>query len=163
MTVSRVDPHDRSIAIEIGKTDASRRKVLLPPLAWSIVQTSLDRLKDVQPESLLFPAPQGGELPENEVSRAARRIVKAANMDPWTPRDLRRTATSRLTDLGIDGDVRRRITGHVASDVHGRVYDRSQRLQDGLAALLLLEGLVLSESTRHGRQEDKVVWLNVRP
>lgn len=160
MTVSRVDPTDRSIAIEIGKTDASRRKVLLPPFAWSIVQTSLDRLGGALTDGLLFPAPQGGELPENEVSRAARRIVKALDMAPWTPRDLRRTATSRLADLGVDGDVRRRITGHVAPDVHGRVYDKSQRLQDGLAALRLLEDWVLARAATTSNHADNVININ---
>lgn len=157
MTVSRVDQHDKSIAIEVGKTDASRRKVLLPPLAWGVVQGALDRLKNALPDSLIFPAPEGRELPENEVSRAARRVVKAVGMVPWTPRDLRRTATSRLTDLGVDGDVRRRITGHVAPDVHGRVYDRSQRLQDGLAALQQLETLVLTEAAASLSKLDNVI------
>jgi integrase len=148
LTPSLIDPGDHSIAIEIGKTDASRRKVLLPLLAWSIVQATLDRLSGQSPDALLFSAPHGGEIPENEVSRAARKIVDASNMVPWTPRDLRRTATSRLADLGIDGDVRRRITGHVAHYIHGRVDDRAERLQDGLAALKQLEVLVLAEAER---------------
>ena len=80
-------------------------------------------------------------------------------MVPWTPRDLRRTATSRLADLGIDGDVRRRITGHVAHDIHGRVYDRAERLQDGLAALKQLEMLVLAEAERTQKSGDNIIAL----
>lgn len=148
LTPTLIDRNDRSIAIEVGKTHASRRKVLLPPLAWSIVQAALDGMSNQNPDALLFSAPHGGEIPENEVSRAARRVVNATEMQPWTPRDLRRTATSRLTDLGVDGDVRRRITGHVAQDVHGRVYDRAQRLNDGYAALKQLQDLVVQEAQR---------------
>jgi integrase len=156
-----IDCNERSISIEVGKTHASRRKVLLPPLAWSIVQEALDKLPDQSPTNRLFTAPHGGEIPENEVSRAARKIVDAISMVPWTPRDLRRTAISRLTDLGVDGDVRRRITGHVAQDVHGRVYDRAERLQDGLAALQKLEGLVLDEARRAQPSDDKIVPLTI--
>jgi len=160
MTVSRVDPHDMSIAIEIGKTDASRRKALLPPLAWRIVEAAVARLDAATPDTLVFVSPKGGEIAENEVSRAARRIVKAVDIVPWTPRDLRRTVTSRLADLGVDGDVRRRITGHVAPDVHGRVYDKSQRLQDGKAALRLLEDWVLAQAVTLSAHADNVININ---
>lgn len=158
---SLVDIDDRGISIEFGKTSASRRKVLLPPMAWSIVLNALDRLESPKADDLLFPAPQGDEIPENEVSRAARRIVSSTDMLPWTPRDLRRTATSRLAELGVDGDVRRRITGHVAPDVHGRVYDKAQRLQDGLSALRLLEEWVLAQAGTISITEDNVININV--
>jgi integrase len=160
LTPALIDPSERSIAIEVGKTHASRRKVLLPPLAWSIVHAALEQLSIPSLDARLFPAPHGGEIPENEVSRAARKIVDAVEMVPWTPRDLRRTATSRLTDLGVDGDVRRRITGHVANDVHGRVYDRAQRLQDGFAALEMLESFVLTQAKHAATGQGNVV--NIR-
>lgn len=161
LTPALTDPDERSISIQVGKTHASRRKVLLPTLAWSIVQVGLDGVKDASPEALLFHAPQGGEVPENEVSRAARRIVDSAGMVPWTPRDLRRTAISRLADLGVDGDVRRKITGHVAQDVHGRVYDRAQRLNDGFAALKQLEELILQEVRRASTADGNILSFKV--
>ncbi len=154
-----IDCNERSISIEVGKTHASRRKVLLPPLAWSIVQEALDKLPNQSPTTRLFTAPHGGLIPENEVSRAARKIVNATDMVPWTPRDLRRTAISRLTDLGVDGDVRRRITGHAAIDVHGRVYDRAERLQEGREALQRLENLTLDAVRQEVSNRINVVQL----
>jgi integrase len=163
LTCRLIDTHDHSIAIEVGKTDASRREVLLPPLAWSIMQATLDQLSDQSPDALLFSAPHGGEIPENDVSRAARKIVDAINMVPWTPRDLRRTAISRLTDLGNDGDVRRRATGHAANDVHGRVYDRAERLQEGREALQRLENLTRDAVRQEVSNRRNVVQLVTGP
>ena len=46
----------------------------------------------------------------------------------------------------MDADIRRRVTGHLAADVHGRVYDRALRLDDMKAALTIVEGWVSSSA-----------------
>ncbi len=155
ITPSRIDRHKRSITLTNAKNKASQRKVLLPPMAWSILEAELSNRSELDDEELIFKLPKGGEIPENEVSRATRRLVMALEMVAWTPRDLRRSVVSLMAELGVDGDVRRRITGHVATDIHGRVYDRSQRLQDGLNALRRVETAIQAEvmkqsSSDHG-------------
>jgi hypothetical protein len=44
-----------------------------------------------------------------------------------------------MAEAGIDGDIRRRVTGHQAPDIHGRVYDRALRLEDMRKAMLVIE------------------------
>jgi len=134
-----IDLQAGTITIENGKTNASSRTLALPPLARSILEEQVASLDAELPEELVFPLPRGGRIPSNEVSRVARTIVKALKHPPWTPHDLRRTAVSVMAELGIDGDIRRRITGHQAHDVHGRVYDQANRQEAVRAALLQVE------------------------
>jgi integrase len=153
LTPSRIDRNERSIVLIEAKNKASQRKVLLPPLAWSVLDTELTNRTEIDDTDLIFQLPKGGEIPENEVSRATRKVVTALGMVPWTPRDLRRSVVSLMAELGIDGDVRRRITGHVATDIHGRVYDRSQRLHDGLDALRRVEAAILAEVSKQSASD----------
>ncbi len=137
-----IDLQAGTITIENGKTKASSRTLALPPLARGILEEQLATVSADAPEELVFPLPKGGRIPSNEVSRAARKIVKAIGHVPWTPHDLRRTVVSVMAELGIDGDIRRRITGHQAQDVHGKVYDQANRQNAVRAALLQVEGYV---------------------
>jgi integrase len=93
------------------------------------------------------------------VSRAARKIVKALGHQPWTPHDLRRTVVSIMAELGIDGDIRRRVTGHQAQDVHGRVYDQANRQNAVRAALLQVEQYVTEAARTVQEYPDKVIKL----
>lgn len=142
-----IDLQVGTITIVNGKTKASSRTLLLPPLARGIIEEQVAATTSEGPVELLFPLPKGGPIPSDEVSRAARRIVKALGHQPWTPHDLRRTVVSIMAELGIDGDIRRRITGHQAQDVHGRVYDQAHRQNAVRAALLQVEQYV-SEAAR---------------
>ena len=62
----------------------------------------------------------------------------------------------------MDGDIRRRITGHQAPDIHGRVYDRAQRLEDMRAALLIIEGAYAAAFTVATTKADNVLTLKDR-
>ena len=98
---------------------------------------------------MLFPQPKaGGVIPSNEVSRATRRLVKLLKQQPWTPHDLRRTAVSAMAEARVDADVRRRVTGHLAEDVHGRVYDKALRLEDMKVALGTIEAWVVAAAEK---------------
>jgi integrase len=142
-----IDLQAGTITIENGKTKASSRTLALPPLARGVLEEQLASANVDAPDDLVFPLLKGGRIPSNEVSRAARKIVKALGHQPWTPHDLRRTVVSVMAELGIDGDIRRRITGHQAQDVHGRVYDQAHRQNAVRAALLQVEQHV-SEAAR---------------
>ena len=69
-------------------------------------------------------------------------------------RDNTSTLATVLAEKGVSGDVARRITGHVATDIHGRVYDRAARREDMKAALSLMERWIgkAAAETREGRE-----------
>ena len=79
-----------------------------------------------------------------DISKAARSLVGRLGHTRWTPHDLRRTLVTQLYELGVDGDVARRISGHVGTDVHSSVYDRSRQLDKMRAALVEYEGFIFS-------------------
>ncbi len=70
---------------------------------------------------------------------------------------MRRTLATVLADSGVSGDVARRVTGHIATDVHGRVYDRAARLDDMRAALLIMENWVLAAAAKTVNNANNVV------
>lgn len=141
-----VDKEGGTITITNGKTEASNRTLTLPPVARSIIEGQMSAANES--DDLLFPLPNGGLVPSNEVSRAARKIVKALGHQSWTPHDLRRTVVSIMAELGVDGDIGRRITGHQAQDVHGRVYDQAVRQNAVRAALLEVQEHVLAAARK---------------
>jgi len=144
-TVTDLDLKVGTLTIGEGKNDASKRTLPLNPMARAILEKAADSRK---PGQIIFPQPKaGGVIPSNEVSRAARLLVKLLKQQPWTPHDLRRTAVSAMAEARVDADVRRRVTGHLADDVHGRVYDKALRLDDMKAALATIETWVSAAAT----------------
>jgi integrase len=61
----------------------------------------------------VFPTSRAtGHLLYNGMTQAARRLVRRLKMDRWTPHDLRRTASTHMTAIGIDRHVVDRVLGH---------------------------------------------------
>jgi integrase len=159
LTIAAVNLNSGVVTIANGKTQASNRSLPLTPTMRAIFEAALSEPRE-QRQQLLFPSPRAGKvIPSNEISRSARDLVKELEHAPWTPHDLRRTAISIMAEAGIDGDIRRRITGHQAPDIHGRVYDRAQRLDDMRAALLLIE---VAYATAATAKADNVLTLKDR-
>jgi integrase len=141
LTTANVNLKAGTFEITDGKTDASNRVVPMTPVARAIIEARMDRVG----QGLLFPSARVGKvIPSNEISRSCRKLVKLAGITAFTPHDLRRTAITVMAEAGVDGDIRRRITGHEARDTHGRIYDRAQRLEDMRNALLVVEGWFLA-------------------
>jgi integrase len=71
---------------------------------------------------------------------------------PWTVHDLRRTARSLMSRIGVRPDISERVMGHVIGGVEG-VYDRhsyKQEKADALSNLAhLIEGLLSPDSAQH--------------
>lgn len=156
-TVGDLDPKAGTLTIGEGKTDASRRVLPLPPVVRSILERAA---AGRQAEEVLLPLPKaGGVVPSNEVSRAARILVKLLKQQPWTPHDLRRTAISAMAEAKVDADIRRRVTGHLGADVHARVYDRALRLEDMKAALGTIETWVSAAAIKDEAAGGKVIKL----
>jgi len=145
LTVADIDLKAGNISITDAKNDASNRTLPMAPAARAIIEA---RITEVG-EGLLFPGPRAGKvIASNEISRTCRKLLKRLKLAPFTPHDLRRTAISIMAEDGIDGDIRRRITGHQAPDVHGRVYDRALRLDDMRRALAMIEGTYATAATK---------------
>ena len=59
-----------------------------------------------------------------------------------TPHDLRRSCATGLAALGVPREDRLAVLAHVASDIHGAVYDQYDRLKEKRAALAAWENHV---------------------
>lgn len=98
-------------------------RVPLSPQAVSL----LELVKNESKESIwLFPSPRGQgkrHILETAIDHAARLNQEAIGIDHWVPHDLRRTAASMMTSIGISRLVVSRILNHVESGITA-VYDR---------------------------------------
>ncbi len=76
----------------------------------------------------LFPAARGdGHLSTDSVQKAARMID---TVEPFQPRDLRRTWKSRAGDAGIERDIRDRLQQHLITDTGTKFYDHYDYLPE---------------------------------
>lgn len=137
-----VDTVSEMILIREGKTRPSRRTLPCPPELWSIIGPAVEAADGK--DALLFPAPRSGKrISHQDVSKACRKIVKALGIARFTPHDLRRTAVTTMSEARVPEEIRRRVTGHQAHDVHGRIYDQAERLDEVRDALVTIENRVL--------------------
>ena len=87
----------------------------------------------------MFGTRNGTELDAHNVRRAFRRIAAAAGLDPaaWTPRELRHSFVSLLSDSGMPLEQIARLLGHNGTAVTERVYRHQLRpvLEEGAAAM----------------------------
>lgn len=140
-----IDLAGGTITLEDTKTDESDRTVALAPAAISVLREAMDETGSTRPGAYIFPAsPEmqrkalagGGirapHVHRESVTRAGARIADDLGHTvpvPWTIHDLRRTFISWAHENGYEPDLVRKATGHKPSDVHGRVYDRSTRVE----------------------------------
>jgi integrase len=88
------------------------------------VQSLLSGLRCLSSDSAwVFPSPVHCGSPLKSFSRASRRLARAAGLADFTAHDLRRTAASHMTSLGVPRLVVSKILNHVESGVTS-VYDR---------------------------------------
>lgn len=139
------DLNAATMTISDGKTAASNRTVPLSPVALQTVKDVLGGIP-ADADALLFPTPghkrAGQPITSDALANEVTQIVTAlghTQPEPWTCHDLRRSFTSHLEGSGIHTEIVRRLVGHVGRDVHSRVYDRSERLEDMRDAVLAFE------------------------
>ncbi|GAA2475868.1 site-specific integrase [Winogradskya humida] len=119
------------------KTPKSRRTLALPLRAVVALRAQRalqedDRKKaggDWQALDLVFSSALGTELDAANVRRAFRRITKEAGLDQgdWTPRELRHSFVSLLSDDGVSiGDIAD-LCGHSGTSVTEKVYRHQLR------------------------------------
>lgn len=108
-----------TIPAEIAKNGLSHRVPLSPQ-----VLALLDGLRSLTSSSVwVFASPRNKGSHLKTVTRAAARIAKAAGIENFTAHDLRRTAASHMTSVGISRLVVSKVLNHAESGITA-VYDR---------------------------------------
>lgn len=133
------------------KTRRSRRTVALA--ARSVLALRAHRVRQARERSsrlkrgqsyvdldLVFASEAGTELDAANVRRGFRRIVKAAGLAhpaAWTPRELRHSFVSLLSDGGVPLEKIALLVGHSGTSVTEEVYRHQIRpvIQDGTEAI----------------------------
>ncbi|WP_372669788.1 site-specific integrase [Amycolatopsis kentuckyensis] len=114
------------------KTRKSRRTLALPERAVKaleahrVAQQAVKAVAgdDWHEQGLVFATNVGTERDVNNVRRDFRRVIKAAGLNPaqWTPRELRHSFVSILSDGGMPIEEISRLVGHSSTAVTELVY-----------------------------------------
>jgi integrase len=109
------------------KTRKSRRTLGLPHLAAAALRT-LHEDTGAEPAELVFSTTAGQALDAANVRRSFRAVCTAAGIGPdWTPRELRHTFVSLMSDGDVAVEEIARLVGHASSKVTESVYRHQLR------------------------------------
>lgn len=127
------------------KTRKSRRTLALPKRCVGVLQQHRETQRMDQGDSwstsgLVFVSAAGTSLDAANVRRDFRNAIKSAegvNPGEWTPRELRHSFVSLLSDNGIPLEEISRLVGHSSTSVTEAVYRKQIRpvLQGGAIAM----------------------------
>ncbi|RCG32974.1 site-specific integrase [Sphaerisporangium album] len=129
------------------KTRKSRRTLALPQRCVRALSAHQERQAaarkaagEAWPDSkLVFTSSAGTPLDAANVRRDFRRILSAAGLDPkkWTPREMRHSFVSLLSDSGVPLENISRLVGHNGSAITEKVYRKQIRpmLLEGAEAM----------------------------
>ncbi len=118
------------------KTQKSRRTLRLPDRAVAALREQLLLQADQrllagefwQERDLVFCTSVGTPLDAANVRRAFKKITKAAGLgEDWTPRELRTSFVSLMSDSGVPVEEIARLVGHTSSRTTEVVYRRELR------------------------------------
>ena len=109
------------------KTTKSRRTLGLPQLAVTALQ-ALREEAGPEPGDLVFCTAAGQALDAANVRRSFRAVCTSAGIGPdWTPRELRHTFVSLMSDSDVAVEEIARLVGHASSKVTETVYRHQLR------------------------------------
>ncbi|MGJ6966970.1 site-specific integrase [Streptosporangium sp. G11] len=129
------------------KTEKSRRTLAIPRLCVDALRghrkrqvLAREKAGDLwQENDLVFASEHGTELDAANVRRAFQVILKRTdlNEDEWTPREMRHSFVSLLSDPGMALENISRLVGHKGTMVTEKVYRKQLRpvLLDGAEAM----------------------------
>jgi integrase len=139
---SEIDTEGALWTIPAHKSKNARaHRVPLSPLAIELIE-DLRELADGRPH--LLPSVHSKLKPDEPLSqRALSRALrnnhdddgKLFGLEPFTPHDLRRTAASMMTTLGIQRLHVSKVLNHTDQDVTGKVYDLNEYAAEKAKAL----------------------------
>ncbi|GAB3288711.1 tyrosine-type recombinase/integrase [Parasphingorhabdus pacifica] len=80
-------------------------------------------------QTLVFPLAVGTQLDSHNVRRAFRKVIGSAGLVPgeWTPREMRHSFVSLLSDSGMPVEDIARMVGHSGTAVTETVYRKQIR------------------------------------
>jgi integrase len=113
------------------KTKKSRRSLGLPRMAVEVLREHQERQAAArrragvlwQDNGLVFTTALGTQLDAADVRRSLRTICRRAGIgEEWTPRELRHTFVSLLSDNGMAIEEISRLMGHSSSNVTETIY-----------------------------------------
>jgi integrase len=118
------------------KTRKSRRTLELPQICVAVLRTHRDQQDEIRKKSgerwhdhdLVFASAVGTELDAANVRRAFRKVLAVAGKttglhpEEWTPRELRHSFVSLLSDAGVTLEKIALLVGHSSTATTERVY-----------------------------------------
>ncbi len=129
------------------KTRKSRRSLALPQRAVDALKAHravVEAMRTAagtqwQEHGLVFPTTCGSSQDDANVRRDFRRVITAAGLvaTEWTPRELRHSFVSLLSDVGMPIEQISRLVGHSGTSVTELVYRKQIRpvVEDGAVAM----------------------------
>jgi integrase len=129
------------------KTKKSRRTIALPARCIEALCAHRERQKAAKDAAgdkwvdldLVFASRVGTELDAANVRREFRKVIAKAGLDPkdWTPREMRHSFVSLLSDSGVPLENISRLVGHSGTGVTETVYRHQIRpvVEDGATAI----------------------------
>jgi integrase len=122
------------------KTRKSRRTLALPKRCVEALKALWEATTTIA--TLVFSTRNGTAMTAHNVRRDFRKVIKAAGLNPreWTPRELRHSFVSLLSDSGVALESIARLVGHQTTTVTETVYRHQIRpvIEDAASAINLI-------------------------